>query len=340
MNNNVSLGKEGQEFETRQKAHYQKLAEEEKQQQEEKERLRRERDEKRSLHQKQQQENQQKLEEERKEKFSLAKINHLEPLRFKHLYQALETKERKVKIENELIQLQQEYPEFMRLGIRKIFGYFFMLSFFFAVLIINFVLIKQPVEYLASQAFPPGSFAVSLATILLPVVIILFELGICSQLFSAKMSPFSKNEIQLWQRLANTIVWVTPTMLLGTSIALYSGEDWPPELYDVILLVAMAILAYVTDAGVVYGYDRYQNGFAFFWFRINHLRREKQLRVCKRVFYQEKYQFVRVCQSYEEAIKNHNQRFENQVKFVPINVYFDDVFPQQFSLSGKAANLD
>lgn len=330
MNN---LGKEGQEFESRQQAYQQKLAESEKQQQEEKQRLDREREEKRSLAK-------QKLESEKQEKHSLAKINYLEPLRLKHLYKALETHEKKVKIENELIQLQQEYPEFMRLGIRTTFGYFFMLSFFLAVLIINFVLIKQPVEYLASQAFPPGSFAVSLASILLPVVIIFFELGICSQLFSAKMSPLSKTEIQLWQRLANTIVWVTPTMLLGTSVALYSGEDWPPELYEIILLIAMGILAYVTDAGIVYGYDRYQNGLAFFWFRINHFRREKQLRVCKKVFYQEKYQFVRVCQNYEEAVNNHNQRFKNQVKFIPMTAYSDDVYPQQFSLSGKASNLD
>ena len=238
-------------FESRQRAYYQNLAEEEKQRQEEKEKLEREREQRRSLLQQNQQEIQQKLESETQEKRSLTLIRRCESLRLKHLYKALETEEIKVKIENELIQLQQEYPEFLREGIRKALGYFFMLSFFFAVLIINFVLIKQPVEYLVSQAFPPGSFAVTFATILLPVVIILFELGICSQLFSAKMSPFSQNEIQLWQRLANTIVWVTPTMLVGTSVALYSGEDWPPELYDLILLAAMAILAYVTDAGTV-----------------------------------------------------------------------------------------
>ncbi|NET45414.1 hypothetical protein [Okeania sp. SIO2B3] len=122
-------------------------------------------------------------------------------------------------------------------------------------------------------------------------------------------------------------------------VALYRGEDWPPELYDIILLIAMAILASVTDAGVVYGYDRYQNSFAFFWFRINHLRREKQLRVCQRDFYHKKFQFFRAERDYEEAINNHNQRFENKVKFVPINVYFDDVYPLQFYLSGKASNL-
>ncbi|NEO56645.1 MAG: hypothetical protein F6K54_28365 [Okeania sp. SIO3B5] len=158
-----------------------------------------------------------------------------------------------------------------------------------------------------------------------------------------------------------------------TVVALYSGEDWLPELYDiqyfpllsgtprsgqdarttifssfilylicpkyaVILLIAMAILAYVTDAGMVSGYDRYQNSFAFFWFRINHLLRQQKLRVCKKDFYQEKSQFVRACQYYEEAVNNHNQRFENNVKFVSINIYFDDVYIQQFYLSGKASN--
>ncbi len=333
--NNFSLGKEGQEFETRQRAYYQNLADEEKQRQEEKERLEKKREQRRTLQQQNQQEIQQKLQSEAQEKRSLTLIRRLESLRFKHLYKALEAEDIKVKIENELIHLQQEYPEFLREGIRQALGYFFMLSFFFAVLIINFVLIKQPVEYLASQAFPPESFAVTLATILLPVVIILFELGICSQLFSAKMSPLSQNEIKLWQRLANIIVWVTPTMLVGTSVALYSGEDWPPELYDLILLAAMAILAFVTDAGVVYGYDRYQNGFAFFWFRINHLLREQKLKGCKRIFYEQQFQFERTFRDYQEAINQHNSMFKNQIKPVPINTSYE-----QFSLSGKESDLD
>ena len=316
--NNLFLGKEGQEFESGKEAYFKKSAEWKKQDQEDQERLKRERNEGRSL----------------------ANIRKLESLRFKHFYKAGETQERKLEIEDELAQLKQEYPEFLRKGIRTILGYFFMLSFFLAVLVINFVLIKQPVQYLASQAFPPGSWAVTLATILLPFVIILFELGICSQLFSAQMSSSSRDEIILWQRLANVIVWVTPAMLLGTSVALYSGDEWPPEFYEFILLIAMGILAYVTDAGVVYGYARYQNAFAFFWFRINHLRREHKLRRCKKIFYRGKYQFTHACKNYEEAVNNHNQRFTTKVTFVPINVYFDDVYYEQLSISGKLSNSD
>ena len=168
--NNLFLGKEGQEFESGKEAYFKKSAEWKKQDQEDQERLKRERNEGRSL----------------------ANIRKLESLRFKHFYKAGETQERKLEIEDELAQLKQEYPEFLRKGIRITIGYFFMLSFFLAVLVINFVLIKQPVQYLASQAFPPGSLAVTLATILLPFVIILFELGICSQLFSAQMFSSSR----------------------------------------------------------------------------------------------------------------------------------------------------
>lgn len=311
--NNFFFGKEGQEFESRKKAYSKRLAKWKKQDQENKERPKRKTDESRSL----------------------ANIHKLESLRFQHFYKAGETQEKKLEIEDELAQLKQEYPEFLRKGIRTTLGYFFMLSFFLAVLVINFVLIKQPVEYLASQAFPPGSFAVTVAAILLPVVIILFEWGICSQLFSAQMSCSSRDEIILWERLANIIVCVTPAMLVGTSFALYTGEEWPPELYEIILLFAMGILAYVTDAGVVYGYGRYQNAFAFFWFRINHLRRQYTLRRYKKIFYQEKYQFTHACKNYEEAVNNHNQKFTTKVTFVPINVYFDDVYYEQLSISGK-----
>ncbi|MDE5075386.1 MAG: hypothetical protein O4749_04730 [Trichodesmium sp. St5_bin2_1] len=311
--NNFFFGKEGQEFESRKKAYSKRLAKWKKQDQENKEGPKRKTDESRSL----------------------ANIHKLESLRFQHFYKAGETQEKKLEIEDELAQLKQEYPEFLRKGIRTTLGYFFMLSFLLAVLVINFVLIKQPVEYLASQAFPPGSWAVTLATILLPFVIILFELGICSQLFSAQMFSSSRDEIILWQRLANVIVWVTPAMLLGTSFALYTGEEWPPELYEIILLFAMGILAYVTDAGVVYGYGRYQNAFAFFWFRINHLRRQYTLRRYKKIFYQKKYQFTHACKNYEEAVNNHNQKFTTKVTFVPINVYFDDVYYEQLSISGK-----
>ena len=311
--NNFFFGKEGQEFESRKKAYSKRLAKWKKQDQENKEGPKRKTDESRSL----------------------ANIHKLESLRFKHFYKAGETQEKKLEIEDELAQLKQEYPEFLRKGIRTTLGYFFMLSFLLAVLVINFVLIKQPVEYLASLAFPPGSFAVTVAAILLPVVIILFEWGICSQLFSAQMSCSSRDEIILWERLANIIVCVTPAMLVGTSFALYTGEEWPPELYEIILLFAMGILAYVTDAGVVYGYGRYQNAFAFFWFRINHLRREDKLRRCKKIFYRGKYQFTHACKNYEEAVNNHNQKFTTKVTFVPINVYFDDVYYEQLSISGK-----
>ena len=95
-----------------------------------------------------------------------------------------------------------------------------------------------------------------------------------------------------------------------------------------------------TDAGVVYGYARYQNAFAFFWFRINHLRREHKLRRCKKIFYRGKYQFTHACKNYEEAVNNHNQRFTTKVTFVPINVYFDDVYYEQLSISGKLSNSD
>lgn len=78
--NNFSLGKEGQEFESRQKAYYQTLAESEKQRQEQKEKLEKEREERRSLHQQNQQEIQQKLESEKQEKRSLAQIRNFESL--------------------------------------------------------------------------------------------------------------------------------------------------------------------------------------------------------------------------------------------------------------------
>ena len=313
---NSSLGEEGQNFQSAKEDYYKTLAGWKQQDEDERERPNREIDERRSLDH----------------------IRQLASLRFKHFYKAGETRERKLETENELARLKQEYPEFLRKGIRTTLGYFFMLSFFIAVLVINFVLIKQPVEYLASQTFPPGSFAVTVAAILLPFVIVLFELGVCSQLFSAQMSPSSRDEVILWQKLANTIVWVTPAMLLGTSVALYTGEEWPPELYEIILLLAMGILTYVTDAGVVYGYDRYQNAFAFFWFRINYLRRQYKLRRDKKVFYQEKYHFTHACKNYEAAVNYHNQNFTSKVTFVPINVYFDDVYYEQLSISGKPSS--
>ena len=98
--NNLFLGKEGQEFESGKEAYSRRSAEWKKQDQEEKERLKRERNEGRSL----------------------TNIRKLESLRFKHFYKAGETQERKLEIEDELAQLKQEYPEFLRKGIRTTHG--------------------------------------------------------------------------------------------------------------------------------------------------------------------------------------------------------------------------
>lgn len=323
MNN--SLGKEAQEFEDQKRAYYQKLADEKKQGQKKKKRLKREREQKRSQYEQEQKEIQQKLQLEKEERESFARIRRLEALLFKHFYKKRKAENVKLKIESDLKQLKEEYPEFFNFGLRTVFGYAFMLTFFVAVLIINFLLTRASAEYLVSQAFPPGSFAVNLGAILFPLVLLLFELGICSQLFAAKMSPFSPN-VQLWQALANMIVFVTPALLLGTNVALYAGDDWPPELYDLILLAAMAILAYVSDACIVYGYDFYQEGVAFFWFRINHLLREKKLEDSEDMFFEQQFQLNRLSRDYQEAISDHHSMFKSKIEPVQINMSSSEQF--------------
>ncbi len=80
---------------------------------------------------------------------------------------------------------RQEYPEFANAGLRDTIWHFFLLLVFPAVYGLNFLLVVQPVLYLAKQAFAPGSWQIKVAVAVLPIILLIFESGIAAKLYFA-----------------------------------------------------------------------------------------------------------------------------------------------------------
>ena len=234
----------------------------------------------------------------------------------------------------------KSYPEFAKLRVRYAVWFFLLLLFFPAVYSINFVLIRQPVEYLAQQAFPPGAWQVSVAVVALPLLLMAFEVGICAQLSLAKLDELrTEAEVKRWQRLASVIVWVTPIMVVATFLALYSGEYFPPPLYECLLLAALAILAYVTDAGVVFGSEKAQEALSFFWFRFHQAWRKWKVRDRQKTAFREGKAAEMTFMVYLETIKEHNDRFNDDMEPRPFNSEIRQVISERIGENATIAGF-
>ena len=151
-------------------------------------------------------------------------------------------------------------------------GYILILFLPICAYLINILLIFRPTEYLVTQSLG-RSFVATIAMYIVPLVIVVFEMGIASTIYTVidEERPSS-------QRTADLLVWVTPTMLLATNLALYGAENRLPKPYELLLLVALLFLAYISDAAIVKGYRTINQAYAFVWFtwHLHHLEGEAE----------------------------------------------------------------
>jgi len=130
--------------------------------------------------------------------------------------------------------------------------------------LINVLLIYRPVEYLVVQNLGKDSWLTSLAIMTLPLVILLFEIGLSSLIFLVK-----EKDQEISQKLAQIMVWITPCLLLATNIAKFTAKRQLPGLHDILLIAVLMALAFITDAIIVYGISPMNMAFSYLIFTIN-----------------------------------------------------------------------
>jgi hypothetical protein len=148
-------------------------------------------------------------------------------------------------------------------------GYILILFIPLCAYLINILLIYRPTEYLVEQSLGINPIA-NFAKYIVPLVIVLFEMGLATTIYTVIDKNYRPSKLTI-----EMMVLVTPTMLLATNLALYSAENRSPQLYELLLLVALLFLAYISDATIVKGYRIIERAISYVWFSFS-LRELKQ----------------------------------------------------------------
>lgn len=236
----------------------------------------------------------------------------------RHCEKADLANEEKRLIERKIEFFRQEYPEFANAGLRDTIWHFFLLLVFPAVYFLNFLLIVQPVLYLAKQAFAPGSWQIKAAVAVLPIILLIFESGISAKLYFADRDD-DLDGIVFWRRLAGLMVGVTPLMIIATFLARHSGLYWPPPPHEWVLLSTLVILAFATDSLIVFGGEMTNEALSFFCFGVQDRWSCCKLKRQKRTYAKNCRKGEDILFAYSESIKTHNQNFDDKFRSEPLN---------------------
>lgn len=140
---------------------------------------------------------------------------------------------------------------------RRTIRLYFVLLGTISVVIINLLLIQAPVIYLVKLGGMSG-FWKNFATIAFPIILLIFELSTGSHLQRA-LDNDDEEEERTQKRVGWLLICFTPLMILGTYIA--GGALVKP--FNWVLMIALMLLAGVTDASIVNGYEQIEDAYGF-----------------------------------------------------------------------------
>ena len=179
-------------------------------------------------------------------------------------------------------------------------GYILILFIPLCAYLINILLIYRPTEYLVEQSLGINPIA-NFAKYVVPLVIVLFEMGLATTIYTVIDKNYRPSKLTI-----EMMVLVTPTMLLATNLALYGAENRLPETYEVLLLVALLFLAYISDATIVKGYRTIERAISFVWFSFRLRELGQTIKACQRQSDREFKLAGRAFDRYSQNLDNYN----------------------------------
>lgn len=160
--------------------------------------------------------------------------------------------------------LEHEAGDLFGPGPRDTMRYYSVVLVLPVVISMNFFLINAPVLYLASSAFAdPDAWQAQLATVLVPVTLLLLEIYIGQQLALARRQY--PHDVWRWKAAGQVMIAFTPLMILGTMLA---REEWWVS-YNLVTSLALIVLAGVTDAAIIFGGEQIHTSQAFVWCQLS-----------------------------------------------------------------------
>jgi hypothetical protein len=146
---------------------------------------------------------------------------------------------------------------YVQLGIQQHTAHIFLLLPLVAIFVFDLIFSRSVGEFFAEQFFPPGSIAITITVIAIPLLYVLFEIGVSLQAYAsaeaAAADPFDrakKLRRNFWLGLSVLMAMVMPLLFIATFIAGHEGEDlWG---FKAILLVGMTILIAILHLAVLF----------------------------------------------------------------------------------------
>ena len=177
-----------------------------------------------------------------------------------------------------VLETMRLHPDYVSASLPQQMIYYVVLFAFPCAYLFNLLLIYSPVEFMVSQNLGSNTFWSKLAILVLPAAFLLFEVVLSTLIFLVKDKPQNQ---KISEKFALVMVCITPTLLLATYVAKWIAEKRLPGIHEILLLLALMALAFVTDAVIVYGINTMNHSVSFVVFKIQTIYYQKQAKVCK-----------------------------------------------------------
>lgn len=241
-----------------------------------------------------------------------------------HALVAKASEERVEKTKVKLQTFQQQTPKFSKAGASSSSRYIVIFLVLIIVVTLNFLLIHSPVEYLVSMVFDEDSWQIKLAAMLVPMGLLLLEIYISINLYETKFGYYQLSDsedleaaqeeidqqVRRWELAGKIMIAFTPLMILGT---MFARQDWYLP-YNLLTTLALMVLAFVTDACIVFGGKLIKESLDFVWFKVTIFRLES-----KSYYWESKYRkssqiCIKYYQFYQRNIQEYNHNYpENKL---------------------------
>ena len=148
----------------------------------------------------------------------------------------------------------------------KGFRHLMTLATLVAAYIITFTLLHNPLEYLISQSFGMNDWKTTMAVFLLPIILVLFQVGIAIIRSEAHKQEGKRRSSGTWKCVSRVLISITPLAILALFFAQYPIFEKIPKLHSILLLFVRLGFGYATDVSILCNGDNILQSQGYIWF--------------------------------------------------------------------------
>ncbi len=179
-----------------------------------------------------------------------------------------------------------------------------------AAYILSLLLIYLPTAFIAERNFGNETWQANLAIFVIPIAMLLFQIMVADQ-------RSQQQHYWLWRLVSLLLIFLTPMLLVATFLAKQVTLQQVPQVHDVLLLLALMSLAFITDSVIIYGGNGALEPWAFIVFRLNQFQRRLRLRWLETRFVHYGKEAEQELHRYHEAVSIYNSAFPNNLHNPP-----------------------